>query len=226
LHGRLRRGEEDPAKYGLEKAPENDELIVLYEPKISHSTKIETFDRYQTEVDVPIPVLAGLVGSEPQEVDDLALAVYDVMIKDAEKAGLFIVADGKVEMIMGPDRKIYVGDTGYSWDENRLLWEFPDGSFVDISKQFPRNIYAIRGYKGEITKAKKEFPKDKSRWPDPPLLDDNQIGIMTDANEAVRMAILGEKGAERAVKDVAYRAKDELERLKELYKRDETGAEI
>jgi len=40
------------------------------------------------------------------------------------------------------------------------------------------------------------------------------------------MGLLKENGAGGALRNVASRAMDELDRLKELYKRDETGAEI
>lgn len=226
LHKRLRKGEEDPSKYGLEKPPEKNEFIVLEKPKITHSTKIEAIDKYQHELKVPIPELAGLVGDEPQRVDEITLAVYNEIIRDAEDIGLLIEADGKLEFIMGPEREFYVSDTGYSWDEDRKLYIFPDGSFVDVSKQFPRNIYTINGFRGELEEAKEKYPEDKSKWPKPPLLTDKQIQLLVDANDAVRMVTLREKGAEKAIKDVAYRARDELNRLKELYKRDETGEPI
>jgi phosphoribosylaminoimidazole-succinocarboxamide synthase len=226
LYGRLMRGEEDPLDYGLDGLPEKGQVIELMEPKLSPSTKIDAVDRYQTEVDTPIHELAGLLDEENDRIEQITLDVFEIMRRDAEKTGLLTVADGKIEFIMGPNRELIVADTGYSWDENRLLYYFPEGSFVDVSKEFARDVYAIMGYKGEIKKAKDRHPKEKSKWPEPPFLDEKQIGIMVDANEAVRKVILKESGADTAIKDVAYRTKDELERLKDQFKRDETGADI
>ena len=225
LHGRLRNGTEDPAKYGLEGPPEKGQTVVLADPRITRSTKIEAVDKYEAEIGKDLFELGGLVGGEPQELDNIALAVYDGVKKDAADSGL-IIADGKIECAMDPDRNIIVVDSCYTWDENRILYELPDGMIVDLSKQLPRNIYTIIGYKGELKAAQKEFPEDKSRWPGPPLLDDSQMGIVVDANNAVRMGLLKESGADSALKDVASRAIDELDRLKELYGMDETGAEI
>jgi len=225
LHGRLRKGTEDPSKYGLESPPEEGQTVVLDKPRITRSTKIEAVDQYEAEIKKDLFELAGLVDGEPKQLNDTALVVYDAIKKDAADSGL-IIADGKIECIMGPDREILVADSCYTWDENRILYELPDGRFIDLSKQLPRNIYTINGYKGELKAAQKESPEDKSKWPAPPLLDEKQMGIVVDANDAVRMGLLKENGADGALRNVASRAMDELDRLKELYKRDETGAEI
>lgn len=50
--------------------------------------------------------------------------------------------------------------------------------------------------------------------------------IVVDANKAVRMGLLKERGADSFIKDVSIRAMDELDRLKDIYKRDETGADL
>jgi hypothetical protein len=123
-----------------------------------------------------------------------------------------------------PHRSFLVADSCYTWDENRILYELPGGGYVDLSKQFVRNIYTINGYKAGLKKAQKEG-KPKEEWPNPPLLDDRQLKLVAMANAAVRKAICREKRGPD-LRKTAKKAADELDRLKELYRRDETGAEI
>jgi phosphoribosylaminoimidazole-succinocarboxamide synthase len=223
LHGRLRSGREDPKKFGLERPPERGETIVLAEPRITLSTKIDAVDMYETELGIDLAGRAGLVGNERQELEELGLAVYDAIKRDAEDIGL-VIADGKIETIMGPERMLYVADSCYTWDENRILCMLPDGRFVDLSKQFPRNIYTIIGYKEILKQAQKEG-RPREEWPAPQLLDERQLALVAKSNAAVRKAILREKegpGLEETAKEVA----DELDRLKDAHKRDETGKTV
>lgn len=223
LHKRLRSGKEKPEDFGLEKAPERGETVVLKEPRITFSTKIEAVDRYETETGQDLAELAGLVGNEKERLTDLALTVYGVIQKDAERAGL-IVADGKIECVMGPGRNIYVADSCWTWDENRILAEGPRGRLVDLSKQFPRNIYTINGYKSKLKGAQDaDIPKED--WPEPPSLHREQLRAVEMANSAVRKAILGERDGP-SLNGAARRAATMLDRMKSYYKRDETGAEI
>jgi phosphoribosylaminoimidazole-succinocarboxamide synthase len=222
LHKRLRGGVEKPEKYGLAGVPNKGETVVLKEPKVSRSTKIEATDKYEAEVKQDLLKVAGLVGDEPKKLNAMTLQVYDVIKKDAEGSGL-VIADGKLEFIMGPDRALYVADSCNTWDENRILLMLPDGKFVDLSKQFVRNIYTINGYASHLKNAQKQAPDDKTTWPAPPPLSEEQMGLVVDTNEAVRMGLLKERGADQRLKNAASRARSELDRLKELYGRDETG---
>jgi phosphoribosylaminoimidazole-succinocarboxamide synthase len=222
LHERLRKGTEDPAKYGLKHPPERGETVVLKEPKITLSTKIETTDKYEAEIKKDLLKTVGLVGNEPESLKHRTLQIYRLIQKDVEDTGL-IVADGKLEYALSPHRNLYAVDSCLTWDENRILYRLPDGRYIDLSKQFPRNIYTINGYKSELKKAQKASPEDKSKWPAPPLLSDEQMGIVISANDAVRAGLLRESGADRKLKKAARKALEELDRLKEKYHRDETG---
>ena len=221
LHGRLRSGKVRPEDYGLDHAPGKDETIVLDKPRVTMSTKIETVDRYESEIGKDLGELAGLVGNEKDRLREIALVTYDTIKRDAEDVGI-IVADGKIECLMGPGRNIYVGDSCLTWDENRLLHMLPDGRYVDLSKQFPRNIYTINGYKAQLKEAQKEFPEDKSKWPKPPLLSDEQLGLVAEANAAVRKSLLREREGPE-IKKTARKVQNELDRLMDRYKRDVTG---
>jgi hypothetical protein len=106
------------------------------------------------------------------------------------------------------------------------LYQLHDGRYVDLSKQLPRNIYAIMGWKAELKNAQKAHPEDKSQWPAPPELGDDLKQLCTDACRAVRYAITREPGSDKKIACVAQRVGDNLDALKEEYRRDETGAEI
>lgn len=221
-HGRLRRREESPEKYGADHVPERDEFLVLPEIATSFSTKIEAADVYKDLES--LARAAGLVGNEHSELKRLTIAAGELLIKDAEEVGL-LIADGKFEFLLGPGRDFYVGDSGYSWDENRILFKLPDGRYVDLSKQFPRNVYTIIGWKAEIKAAQKKHPNEPELWPDPPELDgyiEELFSETCSATEHELCRIPGGPGLE----GVAKRAADTLDRLKEKHHRDETGAEI
>lgn len=222
LHGRLRKGTEDPKKYGLERPPERDETVMLKSPKITLSTKIEATDKYEAEIKKDLLTIAGMDTDEKTELNVLTLDVYDAIKRNAEDTGL-IIADGKLEFIMSPQRNLYVADSCNTWDENRILYQLSSGRFVDLSKQFVRNIYAINGYKSELKKAQSKFLEDKSKWSVPPMLSDEQMELVMETNDAVKMGLLKEKGADRKLKHVSIKVHNELEKLKEKYNRDELG---
>ncbi len=222
LHGRLRRGERNPKDYGLERAPEAGETVILPEIGTSYSTKIETTDIYKG-LDA-MAKLAGLVGDEKIKLNDMTLKAAKALIDDSRQVGITL-ADGKFEFVMGPDRNFMVCDTGYTWDENRILYQLKDGRYVDLSKQFPRNVYTIMGWKKELKEAQKEFPDDKSQWPEPPEVGDDIKRLCADTCTAVRYELTRQAGGPD-IGDVAQRAMDTLDSLKERYRRDETGALI
>lgn len=221
-HGRLRRGEEKPEKYGATHVPGRGEFLVLPKVATSFSTKIEAADVYK---DLQrLAEQGGLVGEEAEKLKQMTIEAGGVLIDDAAEVGV-IVADGKFEFLLGPDRELHVGDSGYSWDENRLMVQLSDGRYVDLSKQFPRNVYTIIGWKAEMKAAKKEHPNTPQEWPDPPEICDDLIELMGDTCAATMHAICripGGPGLEKTAKRVA----DTLDALKEKYGIDETGAEI
>ncbi len=221
LHRDLRSGKANPADYGLEKVPEKGETVELPQTRVRFSTKIETVDEYREGIEKA----AGLVGNEPERLKDLAVAVDEVLRKDAEEVGL-CAADGKIECVMGRGRNILVGDTCYSWDENRLLYQLPSGLWVDLSKQFMRNVYTINGWKAELKKAQKASD-DKGTWPAPPKVNQEIMDLFRDTCFHVSAALSrnGESSPTELGK-VAQRAQDALDRLKDEYHRDETGAEV
>jgi phosphoribosylaminoimidazole-succinocarboxamide synthase len=222
LHRRLMAGTANIADYGLTKKPEPGETVILPDIKTSYSTKIETTDVYKGLA--AMAKLAGLVGNEPERLDQSVIAAAEALFRDAEETGL-LLADGKFEYVMGPGRNLIIADTAYTWDENRFLVELQDNRFVDVSKQFPRNIYTIMGWKKKLKEAQKKSD-NKSDWPEPPKLTDKQEEACIEVCHAVRAAITRESGCDKLLKKAAQNAMDILDELKNEYHIDETGAEI
>lgn len=220
LHKDLRSGKVKPADFGLEGVPDRYETVTLPTPRVRFSTKIEAVDVYRRG----LAEQAGLVGNEEDRLKDLALAVNDAIRKDGAEVGLD-VADGKIECVMGRGRNFMVGDTCYTWDECRMLVTLDDGRVVDLSKQLPRNIYTINGWKAELKAAQKAHPEDRSQWPPPPPLSDDLMELCSDACHAVSGAIERNPDAP-ALKPVAERVAEALDKLRTDYKRDETGADL
>ncbi len=220
LHGRLRRGEADPKKYGLSRAPKEGEVVELPQIGTSYSTKIETTDVYKGLAEMA--KLSGLVANEPERLDALTIVCAQELIDDAADVGL-IIGDGKFEFIIGPGRNFSVADIGFSWDENRGIVYLPDGRYVDASKQFPRNVYTINGWKGQLKEAQKQYPNDKSKWPAPPEIDEKYKVICSALSGAWADAVTRKSGSDRVLIRAATKAADALDELKDRYKRDETG---
>lgn len=159
-HGRLRRGVDNPTEYGLPEGhvPGDNEIVILPESVITLSTKIEAEDVYRDEE--VMMELAGINEDELARMKGIALGVNRAIAEDARIKG-FALADGKLEFAMGRRGELYVVDTCYTWDENRILYDD-----VDFSKQTARNYYRLIGWWDKLKKAQKELPQ--SEWPEPP----------------------------------------------------------
>ena len=221
-HRRLLKGKDRPDMYGADHVPVRGESLVLPRVATSFSTKIESADVYKSLDE--LAKAAGLVGNEAQRLKDLTIACGNVLIEDAQDVGI-IVADGKFEFLLGPGRNLIVGDTGYTYDENRFLFELGQGSYVDLSKQLPRNIYTMHGWKKQMDDAKAAHPDDPSQWPDPPQIPDDEMRVCIDACDAVSYAIARRRGGPN-LQSVARRAADILDRLKNQFHIDEAGDPI
>src|SRR4030042_3609251 len=76
----------------------------------------------------------------------------------------FALVDGKMECLMGPGRRKYIGDVFGTPDEDRFcpLEEILQGEVKHFSKEFLRQTFIEMGYYAEIQAAR------KTGQPDPP----------------------------------------------------------
>ena len=218
-HKRLRKGAEKPEKYGLSGVPGMYETIHLPEPVITTSTKLGEHDVYRDDLfDV-----VGLTHEKRKELENLARQANEISTNYASQVGLDL-ADGKFEFFMDTDGKIYICDTFLTSDENRILAKARDGSWVDISKQFLRNIYTITGYREQL-EAQQDAGVPFEQWVLPGPLDENTYDTVVNTYTVVQQELC-KKPMGLDLTEVATRCRDTLDAYKEVFKRDETGAEI
>jgi len=224
LHRRLRNGKAEPGDYGLDHVPERDEVVTLPETRATFSTKIEEGgDVYRTLEEMA--TVSGLVGNEGERLKELTLAGAEALFEACDRTDLRL-ADGKFEFVMGPGRNLLFADTCYGWDENRFLYELPNSRWVDLSKQLPRNAYNIEGdWKRELKVAQKAHPTDPTQWPTPPDLGEDVRKVFQRACHAVKCELREETDGPN-LGETAQLVADTLDRLKDQYGRDETGAEL
>lgn len=216
LHKDLRKGAANPEDYGLEPGykPGANEIIRLPSTRVRFSSKIEAVDVYRGDEEQA--KIAGLDSREAEQLKELTKLVAEKVRNDAETKGLY-VADGKIEAAMGKRGEMFVADTCYTWDENRILVPV-DGVFIDISKQFPRNIYTINGYRQKLEAAKNVMGKET--WPRPPPLEAELIRLMGEMCRSVSFTIAGINHNERSISEIAKDAKEWLHVYKDRYQSD------
>jgi|GEM_PF-4072745 len=220
LHKRLRTGKKKPEDYGLERPPERYESVTPPEPVITTSTKLGDTDVYRDDL---FEVL-GLNEEKKAELVELAKRANGVSRDHASGAGLDL-ADGKFEFIMDAYGRLYICDTFLTSDENRILTENEYGKLVDLSKQFLRNLYTINGYRQIIEAEQEEGLPYFEDWTVPEILDEKTMKVVEKSYAVVYQQLCGEPmGLD--LKKVATEVQDTLDKFREKYKRDETGAEI
>ena len=216
LHKRLRAGKAGPGDYGLSAAPGKYETVVLPQPAITTATKLAAVDEYRDDLFDK----AGLTQAKRDEIRQRAIQANEIARADAMQVGLD-VADGKLEFIMGPDGEILICDTYRTSDENRTLAQARDGRWVDVSKQFPRDLYTLNGYRERLEHAQSTgVPFDE--WPVPELLDDRAMQVV-ERTYAVVQQELCRKPMGLDLQTVATEAQDTLDRFMETYRRDILG---
>jgi phosphoribosylaminoimidazole-succinocarboxamide synthase len=220
FHKRLRSGRAKPEDFGLARPPERGETIILPETRTTFSTKIEAVDVYKDLA--TLAGMGGLIGDEPEQLRALTVKGGEALMRYGDERGV-VVADGKLEFLLGPGRELIAGDTGLSWDENRLLVDI-GGVWVDVSKQLPRNIYTIAAYewKQALKQAQHTHPDNQERWPEPPDIDTRYKDLCMDACSVVSAQLAGED-VRPDLREVGTRVFEALENLKQRYGRDETG---
>ncbi|QCC46806.1 phosphoribosylaminoimidazolesuccinocarboxamide synthase [Halobellus limi] len=124
------RSRGSPAEYGLDMEAWPDEVVDLPEPVVEFSTKYEEQDRYLARPEADR--IAG--AADLEDLEDLALAVNDVLNRRAEERG-FVHEDGKIECLYH-DGEIRVADVVGTFDENRFSYRSQE-----ISKEVVRQYY-------------------------------------------------------------------------------------
>lgn len=181
LAKRLRAGEARPGDYGLSRPPGETETVVLPEPVVEFSTKLEDIDRYISRAEAR--AIGRLTPEQVSEVEEMAHAVNRILTREMAERGLDHV-DGKIEVLVGPEGELRVGDTVGTSDENRILYQG-----MDMSKQMARDYYRRVGWYDTLQAARKMKMKD----PRPPRMEKDFLKLLDDAYRALAVAITGER---------------------------------
>jgi phosphoribosylaminoimidazole-succinocarboxamide synthase len=153
----------------------------LEKPIIDFSTKLEPTDRYLNPEEAL--EISALTPEEFENMKATALKINDFLTKHAEELGMEH-ADGKVEFVMNPERKLLLGDVVGTTDEDRFLYKG-----VHLSKQSIRDYYRLGTWPEEVKKAFAE----KRALPDPEKLPQELVGIMSNLYRSVCETWIGEK---------------------------------
>lgn len=181
LARRLRSGEARPGDYGLSRAPGETETVVLPEPVVEFSTKLEDFDRYLSRAEARR--IGRLTPRQLSGVEETARRVNRLLTGEMAARGLDHV-DGKIEVLVGPEGELRVGDTVGTSDENRILHQG-----MDLSKQMARDYYRREGWHDNLQAARKVGLED----PRPPRMEREFLTILDNAYRALAVAITGKQ---------------------------------
>jgi phosphoribosylaminoimidazole-succinocarboxamide synthase len=169
----FRAGKKKPTNFGF---PSNDPPAVgtpFPFPVHMLTTKFEDFDREITDEEAG--EMGGLSYEDQLEfwsmIDRLTGAIAWKLLKTG-----FVLIDGKMECLIGPNREKMIGDVFCTPDEDRFC-SFAKlinkGEVIHYSKEYLRQIYIENGWKKQLDAARAESKND----PEPPRLTKEQINI-------------------------------------------------
>ena len=143
----------------------------LSKPIIDFSTKFETFDRYFRNMREVIGYYK-LGAKRMDEIKRQALAINAYLREKAKKTG-WEHMDGKIEGAIDSSGNLMWVDVLGTLDENRF-----DLNGYTFSKQFLREYYKKTPWYAEFMKAREQnLPKE--RWPKPPKLPSELVGLVS-----------------------------------------------
>lgn len=188
LYNRLQRGIISPLNLGFSNEAELNYGAELPEPMIEVTTKLEPVDR-SLSTDEALKI-SGLT---PKEYDNICETILklDGEINAKIKSRGLIHVDGKKEFAFDENRILMLIDTFGTADEDRFwdLGKHEQGEFVELSKEYVRQVYKNSGYYDELTQAR----SDGEPEPDIPPLDSDIVGEVSKLYIELFEKITGEK---------------------------------
>ncbi len=171
---RLAGGTITPADLGLDASPQPG--VQLPRPLIEYMTKLDEMDEYIPRA--AARELAGLTEMQMKRIEELVLAVNQVLARMAREAALCL-ADGKLEFGVDGRGELMVVDVAGAPDDTRyLLGE------RHVSKQVLRDCYEGTGLRQQVRQWAVQGRPAGAR-PSPPSLGPLRIGIVADMYQAL-----------------------------------------
>ncbi|MEO0246835.1 MAG: phosphoribosylaminoimidazolesuccinocarboxamide synthase [candidate division WOR-3 bacterium] len=182
---RLRSGEAKPGDFGLQSIPEPNTR--LSKPILDFSTKLESTDRYISEVEAR--EICGLTDEEFESLKNITLHINRIISETAEKLGLYN-EDGKFEFALDEDRNLILVDVLGTLDECRFTYEG-----IPMSKEILRIFYRNTEWYKEIEKAKRE---DRINWRqlvnlEPPRLPEEWKNVVSNLYRSYANEVTGKR---------------------------------
>ncbi len=166
LYNRLQTGKIAPSVLGFSGASEPKYGTELPEPFIEVTTKLEVVDR-ALALDEAMNI-SGLTNEDYNNICETILKL-DTKINTEIKSRGLIHVDGKKEFAFDAERNLMLIDTFGTADEDRF-WDstkYDQGEFVELSKEYVRQVYKRSSYYDELMKAREKGSPE----PDIPPLD-------------------------------------------------------
>jgi len=185
LYDRIKEGKIDYKNLGFNSMPKYGEK--LNEPFFDLSTKLEKFDRFITNKEAVS--ISGLEKNQIKEIFEIILRIDDEIKRMAEKGGLIHV-DGKKEFSFDIDGNLMLVDVFGTADEERFwdMEKYGSGEYIELSKEFVRQIYRKNGYKDRLYLAReKGIPE-----PDITPLSNEEVKIISNIYMNLAKRIIGE----------------------------------
>ena len=153
LFNRLQKGKLDPSILGFSSSTIPDYGAELPEPFIEVTTKLEPVDRLLS-LDAAMNI-SGLTAEEYDNICETILKL-DMKINTEIKSRGLVHVDGKKEFAFDSERNIMLVDTFGTPDEDRFWdWEkYNDGEYVELSKEYVRQVYKKSSYYETLTQAR------------------------------------------------------------------------
>lgn len=188
LYNRLQRGIISPLNLGFSSDSELKYGAELPEPLIEVTTKLEPVDR-PLSTDEALKI-SGLTPKEYDNICDTILKLDGEINTKIKSRGLVHV-DGKKEFAFDENRNLMLIDTFGTADEDRFwdLEKHEQGEFVELSKEYVRQVYKNSGYYDTLTQAR----SDGKPEPDIPPLDNEIVGEVSKLYIGLFEKITGEK---------------------------------
>lgn len=163
----------DPISLGFASGIVITEGMKLPRLFIECTTKFEPVDRHLTNIEAR--ELNEVSRVEWEEARNLIQRAIRASNAQYERAS-FKSVDGKLELAMRTDGRLVIVDVFGTPDENRILHKQTGDLF---SKDLIRNWLKKTPWKALLDEAKKEHPKDKSKWPPYPELPEDLVKFVS-----------------------------------------------
>lgn len=188
IYRKFKSKEKGPEDYGLPAGKVPKEGTPFPYPVHNITTKFEKIDRDLNEDEAY--TMSGITKKDANEYWSMIDRLNGAISLRLYEVG-FVNLDGKMECLMGLNRKKMIGDIFGTPDEDRpcSLVDIQEGNVVHYSKEFIRQLFMSNGYYEQLIKARALGQDD----PSIPMLSDEDVREASRRYAAVAEAYTGNR---------------------------------